>query len=152
MAKRKTSKSAASAPAKRRVSRARTIYRGARTASRKSGMRWGEVALAALVGYEGDKVISSSGVGTVVYNLMQKNAYTAEITNELQNSDKYTSLGEVGGAAANKIAGLAAILKGAYDVVKHNKLSESDKNILIPYGIGTVFDGPSGKSESGGWK
>lgn len=152
MAKRKTSKSAAHAPEKRRASRARTIYRSARGASRKSGMRWGEIALSALVGYEGDKILQP--FGGMIGSVMQKNDYTSAYLSDTVASTPGQNFSLGAGRAVNKAAGLAALLKSAYDVVKHKKLSESDKNILIPYGIGTVFDSPGSPNESsnGGWK
>lgn len=151
MVKRKTSKKSAAAPVKRRASRARTFYRSARGASRKSGMRWGEIALSALVGYEGDKILQP--FGGMIGSAMQKNDYTsAYLSDTIANTPGQNfSLGA--GRAVNKAAGLAALLKAAYDVVKHKKLSESDKNILIPYGVGTVFDTNAKDSNvSGGWK
>jgi len=152
MAKRKTSmKSAAPAPVKRRASRARTFYRSARGASRKSGMRWGEVALSALVGYEGDKVLQP--FGGMIGSAMQKNEYTSAYLSDTISSTPGQDFSLGAGRAVNKAAGLAALLKAAYDVVKHKKLSESDKNILIPYGVGTVFDSNAKDSNvSGGWK
>lgn len=128
----------------------------ARSASRKAGMRWGEVALAALVGYEGDKIIYGSGMGTPIASMLEKNEYTNQMLDaQLSSGAGQGNTPLAASVVVNKTAGLAAILKAAYDVVKHKKLSESDKNILIPYGIGTVFDGPKsgGSSSSNGvWK
>ena len=155
MAKRKVSKSAPSAPPKRRASRARAVYRSARGASHKSGLRWGEIALSALVGYEGDKIIYGSGIGSPIASMLEKNEYTNSMLDaQLTSGPGSGNTPLAASIVVNKTAGLAAILKSAYDVVKHKKLSESDKNILIPFGIGTVFDGPSDKKSSseGVWK
>lgn len=156
--KSRKTKTVSSAPSKR--SRVKRGFAKARSASRKSGLRWGEIALSALVGYEGDKILRP--VGPAIAKGMSMNEYTAEMQNAF--SDAYGSEGgqngpnnaNLGGYEGNKLLGLAAILKAGYDVVKHKKLSESDKNILIPYGIGTVFDGPvkanTHSGSSGGWQ
>lgn len=155
----KKSKSRKTVERKERKSRGSVRERMSRVRakSRSSGLRWGEIALAALVGYEGDNILKP--VGAPISALMGKNEYTAQMQNAF--SDEFGASGgqngpgnmNLGAYEANKLMGLAAILKAGYDVVKHKRLSESDKNILIPYGIGTVFDGPSSKSStSGGWK
>jgi hypothetical protein len=67
----------------------------------------------------------------------------------------YTASGgsQTTGETANKTLGVAAAAKVAYDVIKHKRMDDTDKNILIPYVIGTVFDpAKSGASNSGGWK
>lgn len=156
----KAKKSATKVSKERKTSRVSRGFSRARTASRKSGLRWGEIALAALVGYEGDKILTP--VGPLISTAMGKNEYTAEMQNAF--SDAYGAEGgqngpnnaNLGAYEGNKLLGLAAIMKAGYDVVKHKKLSESDKNIMIPYAIGTVFDGPgkaNGSSgSSGGWQ
>ena len=134
---------------KRRPSR---FPRKARSVSRKSGMRWGEVALSALVGYEGDKILDSTGL---IPMLASKSPELASLLYDQSLGIKVMP-GQSGityGGVVNKDLGFAALLKAGYDVIRHKKLSEQDKNILIPFAIGTVFDGPSKSSESSGvWK
>lgn len=114
-------------------------------------MKWGEVALSAVVGYEGNKILAGTQVGNLAYPYLSKigpvNDALAAIYGEQGGSNN-----EITSTFINKTAGLAALLKSAYDVVKKHRLDDTDKNILIPYGIGTVFDGPKESQVSGGWK
>lgn len=157
MAKKNKSKASRERPKTERRVRTRRVYERVKSGSRKAGLRWGEIALSALVGYEGDKILRP--VGPAISEAMGMSTYTAQMQNAF--SEAYNAEGgnngpgnaNLGGYEANKLMGLAAILKAGYDVVKQKKLSETDKNILIPYGIGTVFDGPAKSSiSSGGWK
>jgi hypothetical protein len=151
MAKKNRSKASSPKPKTEKRSRTRRVYERAKSASRKSGMRWGEVALAALVGYEGDKILDGVGLGTMAYPYMAKIAPLNDAI-QYQATQRVGTYGELSDVVINKTAGLAALLKSAYDVVKHKKLNDQDKNILIPYAIGTVFDGPKKESSSsGGW-
>lgn len=149
MAKRKRSRAPETRAPRRAVSRIRSGAR--RVYSRSKGMfggkiRWGEAALAAIVGYEGDKIlepgmslfvpaIESHGWGNAFYN-------AAGDPNVTQN--------EAYSMAVNKILGTVAVAKVAYDVVKSHKLDDNDMNVYLPYAIGTVFDPASKKSSDSG--
>lgn len=154
--KKSKTKSVSSKPSVR--TRTKRVYSRAKSGSRKAGLRWGEIALSALVGYEGDKILRpvgpaiSEGMGMSTYTSQMQNAFSEAYNAEGGNNGPGNA--NLGGYEGNKLLGLAAILKAGYDVVKHKRLSETDKNILIPYGIGTVFDGPAKNSvtSSGAWK
>lgn len=155
MAKKNKSKSSAPKPAKAKSVRTRRVYERAKSGSKKMGMRWGEVALSAIVGYEGNKILDGTGLGGLAWPYLSNYGPTNDAMSALDSAGYGGSTGgETADVFINKTAGLAAILKSAYDVVKHKRLSDSDKNILIPYAIGTVFDGPaSSKTSSNGvWK
>lgn len=149
MAKKNKSKASAPKPKKERGSKTRRVYERAKSGSKKTGLRWGEIALSAIVGYEGDKIMEP-GIAAIPFDWMS-NPYTSQIVDQYYASTGNDYLAIAKGV--NKLAGLAAILKGGYDVVKHKRLSETDKNILIPYGIGTIFDASKPSSgNAGGWK
>lgn len=155
MARKRNAKKLDDRPRRTKPSRTRTVYTRAKSGSRKMGMRWGEAILAALVGYEGDKILDGVGAGNIAFPYMARQPQINEAMTALDASGKGgSSPGQTADILINKTAGLAAILKSAYDVVKHKRLSDQDKNILIPYAIGTVFDGPgtSGNSSHGAWK
>ena len=112
------------------------------------------MALSALVGYEGGNLINGTGLGQSIADLLEKNEYTnAALDYNLTHGAGSGNTPLAASITVNKTAGLAALLKGAYDVVKKHKLDETDKNILIPYAIGTVFDSnhKSNGGSSGGW-
>lgn len=121
-------------------------------------MRWGEAVLAALVGYYGDKI--ASPVGQLLVSKLQANPTTAAWVSAMYGEYQATHSGmspsgqELGGYILNKLAGLGAIVKPAADVARGKRLSMNDKNILLPYGLGTVFDtGASFDGQSSGaWK
>lgn len=114
-------------------------------------MKWGEVALSAVVGYEGNKILAGTQVGNLAYPYLSKIGPVNDALGAIYG-EQGGSNNEITSTFINKTAGLAALLKSAYDVVKKHRLDDTDKNILIPYGIGTVFDGPKESQVSGGWK
>lgn len=150
MAKRKSQKKTVSTPVRDRKSAAR-VGKRMRSVSRKSGLKWGEIILSALVGWKGDYILQP--VGQPIATAMFKSQYGAEYLGpfiDKQNGD--VALGTAEGV--NKALGLASVGKVAYDIVKHKRMNDTDLNILLPYAIGTVFDGPesSVSGSSGGWK
>lgn len=115
-------------------------------------MKWGEAALAAIVGYEGDNILAGTQLGNIAYPYLKNVPAIDDALGAIYQEQGGTN-NEVTSVFINKTAGLAAILKSAYDVVKKHRLDDNDKNILLPYAIGTVFDGPKSKENvSGAWK
>ena len=139
MAKRRTSKQRPVRTSRRRV------YTRARTGIRAAGgkIKWGEAILAAIVGYEGDKIVSP--VAGPIFDAIPNGTPAGNIVNAMANSQ--------GGAfskAVNKTLGTVAMAKVAYDAVKHRSLDSNDLSLYIPYAIGTVFDAPGGSSSGTG--
>lgn len=119
-------------------------------------MNWGEAVLAAIVGYFGNRILEP--VGAPVLAKAQSNPYTnamaVEVQNEMLAKGEQVNASSVGATLLNKLLGIAAIAKPGYDVARGKKLSRNDKNILIPFSIGTVFDaqGKNSNASSGVWK
>lgn len=119
-------------------------------------MNWGEAILAAIVGYFGNKILQP--VGAPILVKAQTNPYTnamaVEVQNEMLAKGEQVNAGSVGATLANKLLGIAAIAKPGYDVARGKKLTRNDKNILIPFAIGTVFDAQTknNNASSGVWK
>ncbi len=135
----------------KRTSRTRTYFSRARAASKKTGIRWGEAALAAIVGYEGNKILDGVGVGNLAYPYLSKYGPVNDAMGEVYQETGGTN-GQNADVVINKTAGLAAILKSVYDVVKKHRLDDIDKNIFLPYAIGTIFDAPKKESSGGRWQ
>lgn len=127
------------------VKRVRRTGSVRRTASRASGMlkgkfKWGEALLAALVGYEGDKIIQP--LTSVIYDMAPSTGPAASVINAISQGNPNFSTG------VNKAMGTVAIAKVAYDAVKKRSLDQNDLSLYIPYALGTVFDGPGGSTVS----
>lgn len=131
----------------------RRAYRRAKSTSGRLGlgkMRWGEVILSAIVGYEGGNVLNSTGLPNM---LSSANAKLGDAMYQQSIAMKNAGYSVPGyGTVINKDLGLVAIVKSAYDVVKKHKLDDVDKNILIPYAVGTIFDKKvTGSGDGGVW-
>lgn len=108
-------------------------------------IRWGEVALSALVGYEGGNIIDPI-IGDSMYStLWDKGGLYRDFANQASGAGN----GDLG-KGINKDLGFVALAKVVYDVVKTHKLKDEDVNLYLPYVVGTVFDPPKGSSSSGG--
>ena len=149
MVKRKTSATPKPVRAPRRARRYSPVTRTARRRLSTGFMgkiKWGEAALAALVGYEGGNLLDSTGLPTMLASNSKIGPYLYEQSLGAKTVDSGITYGKI----INKDLGLVAGAKVVYDVVKHRKLEDMDLNILIPYVIGTAFDKTSPKGSSGG--
>jgi hypothetical protein len=110
-------------------------------------IRWGEAALAAIVGYEGDVILQP--VTGPIFDTIPNDSMAGHIVNSMANSE-----GGDFSKSVNKTLGTLAVAKVAYDAVKNKHLDQNDLSLYLPFAIGTAFDGPSrsaGKSGSEVW-
>lgn len=109
----------------------------------------GEAILSALVGYEGGNILDGTGVP----NILASNSKIGPYLYDQSVAIKAAGYSDVTyGKVINKDIGLVAIAKVVYDLVEKKRMDENDKNILIPYALGTVFDRePKSGSSQGAW-
>lgn len=131
MAKRR---SAGTKSVKRVYMRAKARVSRSRSSGIMGKIRWGEAALAALVGYEGSSIISP------VYDGLLVSHVPMNIQTDLANIGGGPSVANNQTNGINKIMGTVAVAKVAYDVVKGKSLSTSDMSLLIPFALGTMVE------------
>lgn len=143
----------------RKISRvrsgARRAYSRAKSGFLGSKIKWGEAALAAIVGYEGNKIleplaslaISNENLNPVLTSLVN-GAYEV---GSLGGSSESGSTPGIVAKGMNKTIGSVAMLKVGYDLVKHRTIDSTDINVLIPYALGAAFDAPGSSKNQGAW-
>lgn len=134
-------KRASSGFASRVRSGSRRVYSRAKSEFMSGKIRWGEAALAAIVGYEGDNIIMP--VTRAIYDATPSDSRASAFMTAF--AAPYPNFA----TAVNKGLGTIAIAKVAYDAVKNKHLDQNDLSLYIPYAIGTVFDAPGGSGKSG---
>ena len=130
------------AKARRAVSRSKSFLGGHK-------IKVGEAILSALVGYEGGNILDGTGVP----NMLASNSKIGPYLYDQSVAVKAAGYSDVTyGKVINKDIGLVAIAKVVYDLIEKKRMDENDKNILIPYALGTVFDKePKSGSSQGAW-
>lgn len=105
-------------------------------------IRWGEAALAAIVGYEGDKILAP--VTGPIFDATPNNSTAGHIMNAMAQAS-----GNAFDKAVNKSLGTLAVAKVAYDAVRKGRLDQNDLSLYLPFALGTAFDAPGGSGKSG---
>ena len=147
-------------PKKRSSAKKRTVRRaavGARRVGRRvqsgtHGMKWGEVALSALVGYFSPKIVESTPIPSLVVSRFMTNAPPNSPLNAAYAAMPQYANDPNGWVSdeSMKFLGFLAVAKSGYDVVKHKHLSSEDKDVLIPFAVGALLAPKSGNTVSGG--
>lgn len=106
----------------------------------KGKIRWGEAILAAIVGYEGNKIIEP--ISEPFYDKFSGDPRIGSVINAISAPTGDFAKG------VNKALGTVAVAKVAYDAVTKRSLDQNDLSLYIPYTLGTVFDAPGGSGNS----